>query len=139
MMLRTSLPATGSIVKKTSRDCAPCGMESVRLEGLTGKRGAMMTLGCGGIRKVCGRATWITWTVSGLVGFAGCGHAIPVAATLGGGVGANVLANATVKGDFEVKLPAATDPGDMTITVVAPGGLKRRVRGSHSLTWMGCC
>lgn len=96
-------------------------MKSVGLEELTGKRGAMMTLGFGGMRKLCGRAWWIAWTVSGLVGFGGCGHAIPVTATLGGGVGANVMANATVKGDFEVKLPAATDPGEMTSTVVRAG------------------
>jgi protease IV len=67
--------------------------------------------------KLSGRVGWITWLVSGLVGLAGCGHAIPVAATFQGDVGAN----ATIKGDFEVKLPAATDPGDMTATVVRAG------------------
>jgi protease IV len=36
-------------------------------------------------------------------------------------VGANVMADATVKGSFDVKLPTAADPGEMTSTVVRPG------------------
>jgi protease IV len=80
-----------------------------------------MMMGRGGMGRLSGRAGWITWLVSGLVALTGCGHAIPVAATFQGDVGANVMANATFKGDFEVKLPAATDPGDMTATVVRAG------------------
>ena len=71
----------------------------------------------------------IAWLVSGLAGLTGCGHAFPVAATFQGDVGANVMADATVKGAFDVKLPTAADPGEMTATVVRPGNSQRRVPG----------
>jgi protease IV len=61
------------------------------------------------------------WLVIGLAGFAGCGHVLPVAATFRGDASANVAADATLKGAFEVKLPSAVDPGEMTATVVRPG------------------
>ena len=64
MMLRTSLPATGSIVKKSLLDCLcaainPAGARAIE----TGKRGAMM-FGCGEMGKVCGRSVWFGWLVS---------------------------------------------------------------------------
>ena len=55
------------------------------------------------------------------IGLAGCGHAFPVAATFRGDASANVVADATLKGAFDVKLPTAADPGEMTATVVRPG------------------
>src|ERR1017187_2249764 len=121
MMLRTSLSAIGSIVKKTSLDCRSAGTNSGgpdRSRG--GKRGAMM-LGCGEMGKLSGRLACFTWLVSGLMGLAGCGHAFPVAATFRGDASANVVANATLKGAFEVKIPSAVDPGEMMATVVRPG------------------
>ncbi len=60
----------------------------------------------------------IGWLVAGL---AGCGHVLPVAATFRGDASANVVADATLKGAFEVKLPSAADPGEMTATVVRAG------------------
>ncbi|MGP0067739.1 MAG: S49 family peptidase [Isosphaeraceae bacterium] len=60
------------------------------------------------------------------LGLAGCGHAIPVAATVRGDAG--IAADATVRGavevklpPVEVKLPSAIDPGNMAATVVRPG------------------
>jgi protease-4 len=62
----------------------------------------------------------------GAVGFAGCGHVIPVASTFRGDAG--IVADATLRGavdvklpPVELKLPAAIDPGAMTATVVRPG------------------
>jgi len=46
---------------------------------------------------------------------------LPVTATFRGDANANVVADATVKGAFEVKMPTAVDPGEMTATVVRPG------------------
>ena len=63
----------------------------------------------------------IGWLVAGLAGLAGCGHVLPVAATFRGDATANVVADATLKGAFEVKLPSAVDPGEMTATVVRAG------------------
>jgi protease-4 len=63
----------------------------------------------------------VAWVVLGLVGFAGCGHVLPVVATFRGDATANVAADATVRGAIEVKMPAAADPGEMTATVVRPG------------------
>jgi protease-4 len=72
---------------------------------------------------------------AGLIAVAGCGHAIPVAATFKGDAG--ILADATVRGGIEVKmpsaievkLPSAADPGEMVATVVragkAPGACPR--------------
>ena len=74
----------------------------------------------------------------GLIGLAGCGHAFPVAATFRGDASANVVADATLKGAFEVKLPTAADPGEMTATVVRPGKSQGLVHGSRSSTWTGC-
>jgi protease-4 len=54
-------------------------------------------------------------TIAGL-GTAGCGHALPIAATFRGDAG--IVADANVRGAVEVKLPSAVDPGEMTATVV---------------------
>ncbi len=77
---------------------------------------------------VCGdraRSRWrpivLAWFWVGLSGLAGCGHVIPIAGTFRGEGSANVTADATVRGAFEVKMPAAVDPGNMTGTVVRPG------------------
>jgi protease IV len=80
-----------------------------------------MMLGCGEMGKVSGRVVWFTWLALGLVGLAGCGHAFPVVATFRGDASANVVADATLKGAFDVKLPSAVDPGEMMATVVRPG------------------
>ena len=42
-------------------------------------------------------------------------------ATFRGDASANVTADATVRGAFEVKMPSAVDPGNMTATVVRAG------------------
>ena len=65
----------------------------------------------------------------------GCGHALPIAATFRGETG--VVADANLRGavdvrlpPVEVKLPAATDPGEMVATVVRAGrgpGPHRRI------------
>ena len=75
----------------------------------------------GRMRKLSRRAGWVGWLATGLAGLGGCGHEIPIAARFQGGVGANVVANATFKGDVEVKLPSATDPGEVIATVVRAG------------------
>jgi protease IV len=56
-----------------------------------------------------------------LCSLAGCGHVIPIAGTFRGEGSANVTADATVRGAFEVKMPSAVDPGNMTGTVVRAG------------------
>ncbi len=78
-------------------------------------------LGCGEIGRLSGRLARFTWLVSGLIGLVGCGHPFPIAATFRGDASANVVADATLKGAFEVKIPSAVDPGEMTGTVVRPG------------------
>ena len=60
------------------------------------------------------------------LGLAGCGHALPIAATFRGETGVNADANLRGAVDIrlppvEVKLPAAADPGEMVATVVRPG------------------
>ena len=75
----------------------------------------------GWMRQLWALLGWLGWLATGLAGLAGCGHAIPIAAKFQGGVGANVVANATFKGDVEVKLPSATDPGEIIATVVRAG------------------
>jgi protease-4 len=57
---------------------------------------------------------------------AGCGHALPIAATFRGETGVNADANLRGSVDIrlppvEVKLPAAADPGEVVATVVRPG------------------
>ncbi len=54
-----------------------------------------------------------------VAGLAGCGHAIPIAATFRGDAG--IAADATVKGAVEVRLPSAVDPGEMSATIVRAG------------------
>jgi len=68
-----------------------------------------------------GRLVFFAWLVASLAGLAGCGHVLPVAATFRGDASANVVADATVKGAIEVKMPAAADPGEMMATVVRSG------------------
>jgi protease IV len=53
------------------------------------------------------------------LGLAGCGHVLPVAATFRGDAG--IVADATLRGAVDVKLPTAIDPGEMAATVVRPG------------------
>ena len=60
------------------------------------------------------------------LGLAGCGHALPIAATFRGETG--VTADANLRGavdvrlpPVEVKLPTAADPGEMVATVVRAG------------------
>ncbi len=67
-------------------------------------------------RSLCGSWKWVALAV-----MSGCGHVLPIAATFRGDASANVTADATVRGAFEVKMPSAVDPGDMTATVVRPG------------------
>src|SRR5689334_11480617 len=76
---------------------------------------------CGGRDEFPGRSFAVAGLVMALTGLAGCGHVLPVMATFRGDASANVVADATVKGAFEVKLPTAVDPGEMTATVVRPG------------------
>ena len=78
--------------------------------------------------SVCGdRARYNCWPIvfggiaTCLLGLAGCGHVIPIAGTIRGEGNANVTADATVRGAFEVKMPSAVDPGNMISTVVRPG------------------
>lgn len=61
-----------------------------------------------------------------LAGLAGCGHALPIAATFRGDAG--IAADANLRGavdvrlpPVEVKLPTAADPGEMVATVVRAG------------------
>src|SRR5580700_1747340 len=69
----------------------------------------------------------VAWLLGGLLGLAGCGHAIPIAASFQGNAG--IVADATVRGAvdvkmpsaIEVKIPSAADPGEMMATVVRPG------------------
>jgi protease-4 len=53
------------------------------------------------------------------LGATGCGHAFPIVASFRGDAG--VVADATLRGALDVKLPFAVDPGEMTATVVRPG------------------
>ena len=78
-------------------------------------------LGCDEIGRFSGQLARFTWLVAGLLGLAGCGHPFPIAATFRGDASANVVADATLKGAFEVKIPSAVDPGEMMATVVRPG------------------
>src|SRR5262249_17930778 len=80
-----------------------------------------MMFGCGEMGKVCGQIVQFGWLASSLIALAGCGHAIPVAATFRGEAGPKVVGDATLKGAFDVKLPTSADPGEMTATVVRPG------------------
>lgn len=68
-----------------------------------------------------GRSVAVAWLLAGLIGLPGCGHVLPVNATFRGDASANVVADATVKGAFELKVPTSVDPGEMTATVVRPG------------------
>jgi len=76
---------------------------------------------CGAMDRFPGRSVSVAWLVAGLMGLAGCGHVLPVAATFRGDATANILADTTVKGAIEVKMPSAADPGEMMATVVRPG------------------
>jgi len=76
---------------------------------------------CGAMDRFPGRSVAVAGLLAGLVGLTGCGHMLPVTATFRGDANANVVADATVKGAFEVKMPTAVDPGEMTATVVRPG------------------
>jgi protease-4 len=60
------------------------------------------------------------------IGLAGCGHALPIAATFRGDAG--IAADANLRGGLdvrlspvEVKLPTAADPGEMVASVVRAG------------------
>jgi protease IV len=82
---------------------------------------------CGGIDQFRRRFVSVVCMLSALLALAGCGHAIPVAASFNGNAG--ILADTTVRGAVEVKmpsaiefkLPVAADPGAMTATVVRSG------------------
>ncbi len=54
-----------------------------------------------------------------VLGLAGCGHVLPIAATFRGDAG--IVADATVRGAVDVKLPAAVNPGEMVAKVVRAG------------------
>ena len=83
--------------------------------------------GCAASERFRRRFLSVAWLLSGLIGLAGCGHVIPLAATFKGDAG--IVADATVRGGIEVKmpsaievkLPSAADPGEMVATVVRPG------------------
>ena len=49
------------------------------------------------------------------------GHVLPIAATFRGDASADIRADATVRGAFEVKMPSSVDPGQMIATVVRAG------------------
>ena len=68
-----------------------------------------------------GRPVALAWICVSLLGLAGCGHVIPIAGTFRGEGSANVTADATVRGAFEVKMPSSVDPGNMVGTVVRDG------------------
>ncbi len=64
--------------------------------------------------------------VFSILGLAGCGHALPIAATFRGDAG--IVADANVRGalevkipSVEVKLPSAVDPGEMAAKIVRAG------------------
>lgn len=76
---------------------------------------------CGKTNGFPGRLISVAWLTTALLGLAGCGHVLPVAATFRGDASANVVADATVKGALEVRMPSALDPGEMTATVVRAG------------------
>ena len=64
--------------------------------------------------------------VLSILGLAGCGHALPIAATFRGDAG--IVADANVRGalevkipSVEVKLPSAVDPGEMAAKIVRAG------------------
>jgi protease-4 len=54
-----------------------------------------------------------------MLGATGCGHSLPIVASFRGDAG--VVADATIRGAVDVKLPSAADPGEMTATVVRSG------------------
>ena len=60
-----------------------------------------------------------------LLGFAGCGHVIPIVGTIRGEGNANLTADANLRGALEVRMPSAVDPGNMTGTVVRAGRADR--------------
>ena len=76
---------------------------------------------CGELLRLSRRPLRGSWKWVVLAGMSGCGHVLPIAATFRGDASANITADATVRGDFEVKMPSAVDPGDMTATVVRSG------------------
>jgi protease IV len=84
------------------------------------KRGARMSV-YGNRARQKGRPVALAWICVSLLGLAGCGHVIPIAGTFRGEGNANVTADATVRGAFEVKMPSSVDPGNMVGTVVRPG------------------
>ena len=84
------------------------------------KRGAGMPRSARLARYRCGGVR-LAWIGVGLLGLAGCGHVIPIMGTFHGDGNANVTADATVRGAFEVKMPSSVDPGNMTGTVVRAG------------------
>src|SRR5437762_825688 len=59
------------------------------------------------------------------LGLAGCGRVIPLATTFRGDAG--IVADATLRGTMDLKLPSAVDPGEIAATVVRPG----KGQGSH--------
>jgi protease-4 len=91
-----------------------------RRKGSSSKRGAIMSER-GAAGRFLGRAISVAGLTAACLGLGGCGHVLPVAATFRGDASANVVADATVKGAFEVRMPSAVDPGEMTATVVRPG------------------
>ena len=117
--MRTSLPAAGSIVKKSRLLSRRLSAGIVHDES-TSKHSAVrrrrdhdrLSSRLAVVRM--GRAG-VSWCL------AGCGHVIPIAGTFHGEGSANVTADATVRGAFEVKMPSSVDPGNMTGTVVRAG------------------
>jgi protease-4 len=75
---------------------------------------------CNETDRFRGRFVAVAGTVAALLGLTGCGHVLPVAATFRGDANANVMADATLRGALEVKIPSAVDPGEMTATAVRP-------------------
>jgi protease-4 len=74
----------------------------------------------GAMDRFPGRSVLAAGLVAVLFGLAGCGHVLPVMATFRGDANASVVADATIKGAVEVRVPTAVDPGEMTATVVRP-------------------
>jgi protease-4 len=120
MVLRTSLPAAESIVKKSRLHSSYfIDTDSIVMDEAS-KRGATMSV-YGYRARQNGRPVALAWICVSLLGLAGCGHVIPIAGTIRGEGSANVTADATVRGAFEVKMPSSVDPGNMVGTVVRDG------------------
>ena len=119
VLMRTSLSAPKTIVKKSCFVSANIGTDALPMDRLS-KPGAA-TKRCGDPARRKPGLKSLAWVFVVSCSLAGCGHVIPIAGTFRGEGSASVTADANVRGAFEVKMPASVDPGNMTCTVVRPG------------------